>query len=56
MTETLPGCIGYYGFPTPPNDCRKCEVSEACIRVVAKGRLQVLLQKVVEAKAILRGA
>jgi hypothetical protein len=30
MADTLPGCIGYYGFPLPPNVCEKCEVSRVC--------------------------
>jgi hypothetical protein len=36
MADTLPGCIGYYGFPIPPNDCEKCRHVELCRRRVKR--------------------
>jgi len=31
--ESLPGCIGYYGAPSAPNNCKTCECSELCLRI-----------------------
>ncbi|MEM0253242.1 MAG: hypothetical protein QXK78_01615 [Candidatus Bathyarchaeia archaeon] len=33
MAETLPGCIGYYGKPTAPNNCKTCRHAELCVHV-----------------------
>ena len=31
--ESLPGCVGYYGFPIVPNGpCSECPVREICKR------------------------
>jgi len=31
MDSTLPGCIGYYGFPTAPNGpCAECPEKRLC--------------------------
>ena len=36
--ESLPGCIGYYGFPLPPNGpCETCKVKELCKRSSRQG-------------------
>jgi hypothetical protein len=54
-TNSVPGCIGYFGKPIAPNNCQNCGWTDVCKRVVAKARLQKLLADVQEAKAIIRG-
>lgn len=29
-SNSLPGCIGFFGFPLAPNDCRKCPHRQLC--------------------------
>jgi len=38
MDSTLPGCIGYYGKPTPPNRCDTCNNQELCKVATKKKR------------------
>jgi hypothetical protein len=54
-TNSVPGCIGYFGKPTAPNNCQGCSYADMCKKVVAKKRLQKLLADVQEAKAIAKG-
>jgi len=50
-----PPCIGRYRVPTEPNDCDNCPASELCRQVVAKSRLDELLERVEKVQSILRG-
>ncbi|MEM1607077.1 MAG: hypothetical protein QXW55_02425 [Candidatus Bathyarchaeia archaeon] len=50
MVETIPGCLGYYGIPLPPNGpCEKCETRELCKytakHFVPKKKLQPIFQR-----------
>jgi len=57
MSEnTLPSCIGYYGKPKRPSGpCQRCPIEEQCKKVVAKERLQPVIEKFLEIEAVLRG-
>jgi|YelNatPaOPRAMG01_1025707.scaffolds.fasta_scaffold38400_5 hypothetical protein len=54
-TDSLPGCIGYFGKPIAPNNCQTCGWANVCKKVVAKERLAAILADVREAKAIVKG-
>jgi len=48
--DSLPGCIGYHGFPLAPNGpCEKCAQADLCKRVkanfVPKAEVRVVLSK-----------
>ena len=54
--DSLPGCIGYFGAPTPPNPpCEECEYSTPCRKIqaefVPKPQLERVLRKVEDALA-----
>jgi hypothetical protein len=54
-SNSLPGCIGYYGKPVHANKCEACQYNKLCERVVAKERLQPLVAKILEVEELLRG-
>jgi hypothetical protein len=59
MDSTLPGCLGYYGTPLPPNGpCEKCSYAQLCKHVkanfVPKTKLQMVLAKLTEIEGKLR--
>ena len=34
VSDSLPGCFGYYGFPLAPNDpCEKCAQADLCRKI-----------------------
>lgn len=33
MSDTLPGCLGYFGKPLSPNNCEKCRERELCRQI-----------------------
>jgi len=49
--ETLLKCLGYHGHS---NQCEGCEVAKACRKVVAKDRLQAILNKIERLEALLK--
>lgn len=54
--STLPGCIGYYNHPTPSNGpCESCPYEDLCKKVIAKKRLQPILDKILEIDALFKG-
>lgn len=54
--STLPGCIGYFGKPQPPNGpCKTCKHADICRRVIAKDRLKPLVESFLKCEAILKG-
>ncbi|MDH7564792.1 MAG: hypothetical protein ACQXXG_09495 [Candidatus Bathyarchaeia archaeon] len=54
-SNSVPGCIGYFGKPVYPNNCQKCRWIGVCRKVVARERLHPLLAKVEECQKILKG-
>ena len=54
MTESLPGCIGYFGAPIGPNNCAICKVRKVCKNVVAKTRLQPFVERLEKVEKIIR--
>jgi len=54
-SNSLPGCIGYYGKPIPPNKCEICPYIDLCRKVVAKERLKIIEEKILELKTVLAG-
>jgi hypothetical protein len=58
--STLPGCIGYFGFPITPNGpCERCGYAKLCRHVrqnfVPKAKLQPILVKIEEMERRLKG-
>jgi hypothetical protein len=61
MNDSMPGCIGFFGFPIPPNGpCEVCRYKQLCNRVqqkfVPKTKLQPILAKLERLEAVLREA
>jgi hypothetical protein len=58
--DALPGCLGYYGAPVPPNGpCDICRYKRLCRHVkanfVPKVKLDQILERIEEMEARLRG-
>jgi hypothetical protein len=57
MSDTLPGCLGRYGAPMPPNGpCREQKMCEHISKhFIAREELRGILRQVMRIEAILRG-
>lgn len=44
--NTLPGCLGYYKNPIPPNMCESCRYRKVCRRVISMERYKEILEKI----------
>jgi len=57
--DTLPGCIGYYGRPLAPNNCKTCSCIELCLhismRFIAKDDVKAILAKLQQIEQLLHG-
>lgn len=53
VDSTLPSCIGYYGKPMLPNNCK---FAPLCRCVVRKERLRGILEVIDELETQIRGA
>lgn len=57
--EAFPACIGYFGKPVEPNNCRTCEASELCIRLkmrfIPKEQLKPIAELIEHVEALLTG-
>ena len=52
----LPKCIGYHEHPMSLNGpCNICPYEELCKSVIAKKRLEPIVDKILEVKATLKG-
>ena len=53
--DLIPRCLGYFGAPIAPNDCRNCKTREVCESIIAKDRLRPILQRVEKIATVLKG-
>lgn len=53
--STLPGCIGDHNHPiVPDGPCNTCSHEELCKTVIAKKKLQPILDKILEIEILLK--
>jgi len=57
--SSLPGCIGYYEAPLPPNECSRCPYVKTCRKMrsdfVPKAKLHTVLERLERLEVKIRG-
>ncbi|MEM4235135.1 MAG: hypothetical protein QXU75_08310 [Candidatus Methanomethylicaceae archaeon] len=50
--STIPGCLGYFGSPLPPNICISCDARDLCLKVANDAVFSQLVKITVELKGM----